>query len=252
MTGKYQFHSMILGRPPVEFLDSMLVDYNKALDIYAKFDHKYGMASVYNNVAKLFLLKDDKVNRDKYSNLAIKLAKEFQFQGIISRAENILEMPTLSEMLASVITETERDLAGKISDKDRDSLINMMLQSVDNLTHEEKERRSIILNMELDDLDYIKDRQKKWCKHLQLFDTHIPIDRHPRIDSEMVKAYLLEEPNAIKLYDTAKQDYGKQFIAKFLFCTVLQAHSDELEERIKSLSDKFIAKHCNKCSKREI
>jgi hypothetical protein len=252
MTGKYQFHAMILRQPPLKYLDPMLTDYNNALNIYSKFDHKYGIASVYNNVSKLFLLKDDKSNRDKYAHLAINIATEYGFKAILTSAESILEMPTLSEMMNSAIAATQKDLANGISKEDKDQFVNMMLQSVDGLNTEEKERRRAVLIMELDDLEHVKYLNKYWCKYLQLFDTHNSLEKHPRIDSEMIKAYLEEEQFAIDLYDNAKQDFGSQSIAKFLYCAVQRVYSDELEERTQSLSNKFISKYCKECPKKEI
>jgi hypothetical protein len=252
MASKYHLTSMLLSPLPIEFVDTILIYYYEALKIYSTLYDLYGIALVYNNVANTFLLKNDKANRDKYANLAIDIARKQGFSVIESKANQILAMPTLDEMKMRAPKEATRSLEEGMSEAEKDRFFEMMIGSVGDFPVDEKERRKSILRLEFEDDELLRSLQKNWCKYIEMFDTANPLSKHPSVDKEMVVAYLAEELVATQLYDSMRTDFGKQINAKFLYCHLLGHYSDGLEERIKSLSDKFVTKYCKYCTKREI
>lgn len=251
-SNNYRFMAMMLATPPQLFIEQIMDDFSKALSIYSKLGQYYGMAMVYNNVAATFLLLNDKGNRDKCANLSLNLSRKYSFKVLEDKSIQVLNLPTLEETMSEITHQTERTLESEIPEREREHLLNSLLDMAGEISPEERQKRKGILAMEIQDMEDHRAIRRNWCKHLEMYDTRNPLSKHSRTDQTMVQAYLQESEEAIKLYDTLKDDFGGERIAKFLYCKQVRVHSDGLEESVKSLSDKFIAKHCVGCQLRTV
>lgn len=245
------YMALMFSVPPQQFIEGIMQDFNKALEIYSKLEYAYGIAMVYNNVASSFLLINDKANRDKYAGLSLELSRKHSFEVLEKKSTEIMSMPTLVETKAESVRQVEQIMKGPLPERERDQLIESMLDLAGEMSPAEKERRRAILLLEIRDMEDHRAIRGDWCKHLEMFDTRNPLSKHPRLDESMVRAYLQKDEEAIRLYDSVKDDFGRERLAKFLFCRQRLVHSDELGESVKSLADNFKAKHCVNCRLRE-
>lgn len=250
-SSRFTVLALYFGKYFPDYVDSALDDLMMAQSIYSKFGQHYGVAMTYNNIAQTLLLKNDRINRDKYANIALTLARKHGFSVIERKANEVLTLLTIKEMHRNSATQASDAMKEGMTEEDKEQFLETMLEAIGTFPSEEKEKRKFILKAEIEDIEYQKQLSKNWCKHIDVFHTNNPLSKHQNTSNEIIEAYLLEKDEAVSLYDSKRDDYGYELNAKFIYCKLLRYHSEKLGERVKDLSNEFIGKNCSLCSKRE-
>ena len=252
LSSRFNLMYLNFGFHHAEFVDAALVDLQTAARTYSQFGHHYGLAVAYNNAAQTFLLKNDKTNRDKHAQLALSLAQKHGFSVIERKAKDILALPTIEEVLIRSASEATKSLEEGMTEEERQQFLDEMLNAMGEFGKDERQKRAAIMRKELEDVEFQKQLQKTWCRYIDVFHTNNPLSKHPDTGIKMIRAYLAEERGAVELYDSKRDDYGKELTAKFVYCRLLGHHSDSLQDRINKLSDSFIGRFCHNCAQREL
>ncbi len=237
-----------------ELANKSLTDLNNALIIYQSNKNIHGIATVYNNAAQTYLLKDDKQNRDKYADLAINLATEFGYNEIIKSAKDIMNSPSISETIRNNIKLMNREMEDGLTEENENKVIENWIGMLDNISDEERANRIQIFKLQMRNVKMQKTLIGNWCKHINVFHTNLPLRKHDDTSISMVRSYMDYDEKAQEAHKLSKQmqiDFSES-LAIFIYCKHFNYHSDKLYDEVELSSNEFIAKYCSQCKFREL
>lgn len=237
-----------------DLVNQSLNDLNEALKIYKSYKNMHGIASVYNNMAQTYILKDDKNARDNYANLAFTLANDLGYTEIIKSSKEILESQTISETIRKNNEKINREMENGLIEDNENKVIENWIEMLGDISDEEKEKRKKIFKLQIKNVKIQKTLIYNWCKYIDVFHTNLPLSKHTHTDISMVKSYMNYDLEAQRAYSLSKQiivDFSES-LAVFIYCKKIGSHSDKLYNQVELSSNEFIAKFCNDCKFREL
>ncbi|MBN8584612.1 MAG: AAA family ATPase [Ignavibacteria bacterium] len=251
---KNNFLAFSYGYVDEDLVNVSLNDLNEALSIYLDHKNMPSIASVYNNLAQTYLLKNDKESSVKYAKLANQVANEFGYPEIIKSSTDILNTPTITETIENSKRQINEEMEKGISKENEDKIIENWIGMLGDISDNEKTKRIQIFKQQNENIRLQKLLIKSWCKFIDVFHTNLPITKHDDTGISMIKSYLNRDEIAVKAHRLSRTlgvDFSEP-LAIFIYCHKLGTHSNKLYLDTEQASNQFIAELCSNCQFREL